>query len=150
MFGPRPTPMSDNRPNSMSSNSEMGNGAGINVDDIIKKIDAKIAEIEKEEQQKKQQNNITEEPKSTIEPKLEVKEEKVPDTTPKEKLTIDDLLKPSSNQEIIPKEENLKEDKKLEEMVPVNEPKPIIHEEKIPPKEDNISDDQFFDDFFDD
>ena len=150
MFGPRPTPMPDNRPNSMSSNSEMGNGAGINVDDIIKKIDAKIAEIEKEEQQKKQQNNITEEPKSTIEPKLEVKEEKVPDTTPKEKLTIDDLLKPSSNQEIIPKEENLKEDKKLEEMVPVNEPKPIIHEEKIPPKEDNISDDQFFDDFFDD
>lgn len=143
MFGPMPNPVMDNKPANI--NNQFDKNAGINVDDIIKKIDAKIAEIEKEEQQSKEQ------PKEHTEPvgdkPSEIKEEKNIEPAVKEKLTIDDLLKsPTMNQ---PKEAVI-EDTKKEEMVPINDVKPIIHEEKIQPKENNISDDQFFDDFFDD
>ena len=146
MFGPKPNPAMNNLNSLPNSNN---NGQGINVDDIIKKIDAKIAEIEKEEQQKQQPAPVNKEPVPVVQPKVEIKEEKEPEPIPKEKLTIDELLKsaPTKANKPTPVPEEVK---KVEEMVPIHETKPIIHEEKIPPKVDNISDDQFFDDFFDD
>ena len=123
-FGPSPMP-----------NSGAGNG-GLNVDDLIKKIDAKIAEIEKEEkaQQEANKNNTV------------VVEEKKVESKPEPKaFTMDDLLKTPSQ----PKVEEKVVEAKVEEPVEVKiENKPIIHEEKI--QNNNISDDQFFDDFFDD
>ena len=150
MIGGQPNSMMGGQPNPINPNGNMVNNGGLNVDDIIKKIDAKIAEIEKEEQQKQQQPiTAIEESKPNIELKAEIKEEKEAEPIIKEKLTIDDLLKPSSNQ-IPSKEVTAENTAQAEEMVPINEPKPIIHEEKVPPKDNNISDDQFFDDFFDD
>ncbi len=130
MFGGMPNPMLRSNPNSMLDNfstggpigmnsvphnelpkpNPLGNNGGLNVDDIIKKIDAKIAEIEKEEQRQQETNS-----------KVEAKTETSSDEPPKE---------------------NKPEEKKEE--------KPIIHEDKLPVIEDKISDDQFFDDFFDD
>ncbi len=170
-----PNPMSgfgnQERPVAMPSSSEnapFGGSSGINVDDIIKKIDAKIAEIEEEE--KKQKQETEQNPKvETIEEEKTVKEE-LPKIDPimestfdkpiveplksKPNLTIDDLLKSSSTK----KEEPIRDAKIEESPVLEQEPiqvekqqeKPIIHEENIPSKESSISDDQFFDDFFDD
>ena len=186
--------MAPNRPNPMSNsmisnnNSKPVNG-GLNVDDIIKKIDAKIAEIEEEE--KKQKEEQEKSSTSTVNPvekkesvsdipnkepvtsvstistpseeiKMEpvispIKEEvKTQDTVVKKKpFTLDDLLRtnstgmvgtPSKKVEDIP----LKETPKLEESKKKEEIKPIIHEDKIPENVNTISDDQFFDDFFDD
>ena len=132
MFGGAPSPMfsgMDSRPNPMASepSSRPSNG-GLNVDDLIKKIDAKIAEIEEEE--KRQQELEKKKPVEEIKPA--VIEEEIPE--------IDDKI-PEVKEELPPIEEKI-EERKIEE-------KPIIHEDKIPPKDD-ISDDQFFDDFFDD
>lgn len=155
MFGGMPNPMA--RPNSdmMGSNPMMStlpnpmagmtpsvspnNGGGLNVDDIIKKIDAKIAEIEAEE--KKQQESA----KPVIESKPI--EEKIENKNP---VSMDDLLHSS-------KENKSDTTVLVENSVPILEPKvtpkenskPIIHEDKLP-SNDDISDDQFFDDFFDD
>ena len=105
------------------SNQPQGKPSGLNVDDLIKKIDAKIAEIEAEEKRQQQEKPapVKEEVKETIveEKKPEIKEE-----------IVKEAEKP------VPKHE-------------VKEEKPIIHEDNIPLKDD-ISDDQFFDDFFDD
>ena len=122
MMGPRPE-----RP-------VPSNGGGLNVEDIIKKIDAKIAEIEEEEKRQKEQEakENKEDVKPTVQ-KVEPVEEKKPETK------IDELLaKPEIAKEPVVVETKVEE-------------KPIVHEENIPEKkENNISDDQFFDDFFDD
>ena len=113
-------------------------GSGLNVDDLIKKIDAKIAEIEEEEKKQKAEEEKSK-PKDqpiTIEDEDELdKLDDDFDEVEDEKDKLDD-----------------KEDASDEESKPdlLGSPsKPIIHEDNIPPKED-ISDDQFFDDFFDD
>ena len=56
------------------------------------------------------------------------------------------MVTPSKKVEDIP----LKETPKIEENKKKEEIKPIIHEDKIPENVNTISDDQFFDDFFDD
>ncbi len=144
-------------PNSTGS-APFGESSGINVDDIIKKIDAKIAEIEAEEKKQTLEQNT---PVETIEEEPPVKEESskvVPSTLeqmdlksvePKRNLTIDDLLKSSQ-----PKNEESVKDVNMED-IPIlqqeeSSEKPIVYEENIPSKESSISDDQFFDDFFDD
>ncbi len=106
-----PTPNSQNpMPNLFNNNSDMPNG-GFNVDDIIKKIDAKIAEIEEEEKREAANKKAIEDSKNDI--KVEEKTEiSMPKELPK---VIDD--------------------------------KPI-QDTKV--KIDDISDDQFFDDFFSD
>ena len=165
MFGPRTNPMMGNMPNTHNMPNNTSTGAGLNVDDIIKKIDAKIAEIEQEEKQQKEKAS---EPKQTTEPISEPQPKpSTIDINPKNeqkpveerKISIDDLLKPkSTNTEITnisSKETPVTEPSKSpsNEMVSLEQPsvkEPIIHEEKMPPKNDNISDDQFFDDFFDD
>lgn len=140
-------------PNSFNQNSiENKPNSGFNVDDLVKKIDAKIAEIEAEEK-RQQELNKKEEPKETI---SEVKDSQ---------LSIEDLLKQEPLgktkpiiEESIEIEEEPKNivDKPISETEVTNdnykEPKnnPIIHEEKIPTKELDVTDDQFFDDFFED
>ena len=94
-----------------------------NIDDLVKKIDAKIAEIEKEEEQ-------TKEPEQVQKP-VDVVSEPVTQSTEKENVSFNDLTQ--SNQSIpAPKENNTNEDK-LQNMYT-----------------DNTNDDDFFDDFFSD
>lgn len=110
-MNPNPTPGPQNpMPNLFNNNGGMPNG-GFNVDDIIKKIDAKIAEIEEEEKREAANKQISENSKNDV--KLEEK----PEIS-------------------IPKE-----------MPKIVEEKPI-QDAKV--KIDDISDDQFFDDFFSD
>ena len=156
-----------------------GTGApnpGINVDDIVKRIDAKIAEIEAEEKRQKEMADKAAAPKEEVAPKLDPptpKEEVVPKPEPPtprpevveakvEPVTKEDDFVPppiaeailrekeeqgKSIQDLLSKiDQNVK--KQDETPTPVN--KPIINEEKIPEKEIAITDDQFFDDFFDD
>ncbi len=141
MFGgmPNPMPRTGSVPNTNhplpSMNSSPMNG-GLNVDDIIKKIDAKIAEIEEEEKKQKEQlaqSNTKE--------------------SPKKNLTVDDFLstnhsKPSSKDSAFV-DAHIEENKK--KLPSKEEKKPVIHEKNIPTQvSHDISDDQFFDDFFDD
>lgn len=169
-----------------NTNNMIGNNAGLNVDDIIKKIDAKIAEIEKEEKKQQETNakpvvetkpienaNVTSDLKPIpnnpiIENSSSSNVSSLDDTKPqpiiddklteetKKNLTIDDLLrsnptKGDNNVTTSPVTESKIEEKKVEipDLLEVEEKKPIIHEDKIPTTT-NISDDQFFDDFFDD
>ena len=161
----------NNRPKVPTNNP----GMGLNVDDLIKKIDAKIAEIEAEE--KKNDDNKLGDTKTLDVSSNSVKEEKVSASTlnkednkpiinddsknvikidegikEEKRLTIDDLIKSNSNSTI-------KEDKPKIDFISNNndtsvEEKPIIHTNKldndVKKADNNISDDQFFDDFFDD
>ncbi len=215
-------PPSPKRPGVSSSNRLAK--SGFNVDDLVKKIDAKIAQIEAEEKRKKEMEPEKEIPESMprenvtapLPPKTETSsmgverplEEKNPVPA---RPTIDDLLAPRSKPPVDsfvpPKAET--SDKKIETLLrpsveekpnllsspmtaPVSKPiiepakvapssvtpetkpvipqpevaplekevppvppkpisqEPIIHEEKLPPKEIEVTDDQFFDDFFDD
>ncbi len=143
MFGGMPNPMMGNMPSrnpvggemmnagSSSNRDSMNMNGGLNVDDIIKKIDAKIAEIEAEE--KKQVEETAREEKNQTSPVS---------TENQKNFTTDDLLKSHET----PIDATVEEEKKNLS----HEEKAVIHEEKIPPKQESISDDQFFDDFFDD
>ena len=116
-------------PNMMNDQMPKPSSSGLNVDDLIKKIDAKIAEIEEEE--KRQQ----EERKEEISKQDKVEEKKEEPKETKEE-TLDRIL---STPKPVAVSENPKEDL-------------IIHDDKLKDelKEEEISDDQFFDDFFDD
>ena len=125
------------RPPVHGINSNEPENSSFDIDELIKKIDAKIAELEaEEEQEKKEDKPITED--------LTIKEE------PKEAELI---IKEQ------PKEEELfvKEESKEEELIVKEEP--VTEELKINTniddviksiKEEDNSDDQFFDDFFSD
>lgn len=97
----------------MSSGPSKPSGGGFNVDDLVKRIDAKIAELEEEERQEKakleKENKIPEEKEQKIEV---IKEDKISKTKNDQKYDI---------------EEEYKEQKS---------------------KNNGITDDQFFDDFF--
>ena len=162
-----------NTSNNTKDNSEF------NIDDLVKKIDAKIAEIEAEEKRQKEleekqkdkdikeeiptkdtkvsnanieenrsNNQILDEIKSTdINNQINVSE---PFEKPKK--TVDDFLD-SMNKLKEEKEINksLEDTKELTKQVVEDKPKDIIiHQDKIPKKEIDITDDAFFDDFFDD
>ena len=197
MFGGMPNPMARPNPAMMGNNpmmpsqpnpmagingmnpSPMSNSnAGLNVDDIIKKIDAKIAEIEKEEKQQQANMNI---PKPAENQSVPISKENIVSNQPEKKespmdnkkildefvsssdvkkpesksmeekknLTIDDLLRSKTTTTNVV--EAKVEDKvpSISELPKKEEKKPIIHEDKLPTSEP-ISDDQFFDDFFDD
>ena len=119
------------------------NTGGLNVDDLIKKIDAKIAEIE-EEEKKQKVAEVKDVPKPVLEPtiiKEEINKEIVEDKKVEDKIEEEKTSKPNLLDTLSSKEET----QELKE----NINKTIIHEDNIPPKQD-ISDDQFFDDFFDD
>ena len=99
----------------------------INVDDLVKRIDAKIAELEEEERKeneaKLKQTNIN-----------KINEKVVSNNS----LTDADIDKKLINDE-----------KKLEEQPKIEKPKINVDEESIVIN-DNVIDDDFFDDFFDD
>ena len=191
MSGMGITGMNPMMPNPFSQNTmENKPNSGFNVDDLVKKIDAKIAEIEAEEkrqqelEQKQKQAKeesllpkeepieIKEDKKEEVEEmplpkKEEIKEEVISNKSPQ--LSIEDLLKqeplgktkPIIEGVVDEKIPNIVEEKEivekqetdnnviLEKEVKVEE-KPIIHEDRIPPKEIDVTDDQFFDDFFED
>lgn len=154
--GMMPPGMPGMMPNGLFGNSSPNNSnptrpnpmnGGLNVDDIIKKIDAKIAEIEAEEKREKDKlnndnksnlsstNKMDELLKTSTDIK-EAKVEEVKDTMVETK----SIVEPKVEEKV-----ELKEEKNVVK----EEIKPIIHEDKVP-TENNISDDQFFDDFFDD
>ena len=100
-----------------NNNSGMFDG-GMDIDSLVKKIDAKIAELEKEEQEEKAKQNNMENNKLTDYDKL--------DTTMVEK--FDDFFKKDNNS-------NTKE-----------EPKVVVDKDSVVVGNDN--DDEYFDDFF--
>ena len=113
-------------PNMMPPKMESPKDNGINVDDLIKKIDAKIAELEREEEEerKKQKGAIT-----TSAPKTE----NVSNIAP----TI--ITGFNQNQkEVHPDSNNLPK--------PMEKAEPVINSEV---SKYAVTDDQFFDDFFD-
>lgn len=168
------------------NNNPMGN-SGLNVDDIIKKIDAKIAEIEQEEKKQKEaslnagvENKTINDNKEISKPIEETKEKAKPEKPevtiprkeewiddslqqiskkesieepikekPKKNLTIDDLLRSKNTNNDVVEAKIEKKEQPISEMPKTEIKKPIIHEDKLP-STNQISDDQFFDDFFDD
>lgn len=172
---PMPGMMGQPRPSAMpGSQNPMTSpkSGGLNVDDLVKKIDAKIAEIEAEE---KRQEEIARKEKEAQQEKINKEEslsvEKEPEK--EEKIEIEEKVIDESNDEIKPvvQEEETEpsiddflgigsKDVVEEEKVEVSgepiiekkqeETAPIIHEENISTKEIDVTDDQFFDDFFED
>ena len=146
MFGNNMPPRPNSNMGMMGASNNAGPqqmGGGLNVDDLIKKIDAKIAEIEAEENKQKELESkeaIKEEPKAEPVEENEIESTEVKPT--EEKLNIDNLLKTTEAPVETKIEEPIVEEKNEEK-------KPIINEEKLPIT-NNISDDEFFDDFFDD
>jgi len=170
MQAPRPIP----QPQTQTAPSN----PGFNVDDLVKKIDAKIAEIEAEEkrqqQLQQQKSTVQVEPTPVVDkvsvqepvkeqivekpdllrtntqniekPSIQTTDLDVPEELPKKIVTIDDLLATKKQPEPVEKEIELLDQTTR---IPVM-PTPIIHEDKVPPKEIDVTDDQFFDDFFDD
>ena len=94
-----------------------------NIDDLVKKIDAKIAEIEREEEQAKEQEKEQK--------PVDVISEPAKPLADKESISFNDLTQ-SDEKVSAPKEDNTAEEK-LQNMYT-----------------DNTSDDDFFDDFFSD
>ena len=122
---------------------------GFNVDDLVARIDAKIAELEeeerreKEEAEKKKRETKKAEEKATKEVKQEVKEEIKEDI----KQEIKENKKEEIEDDIIEQQELIEEnfefiDNQVEEVNEVTEN--VIDEEYY----DEVTDDQFFDDFF--
>ncbi len=117
-------------------------GGGLNVDDLVKRIDAKIAELEEEERKEKaEQEKKAMETKKNLEntPDVKVEEGQVEKSS---QLVQEEnqLEKAESNQPI-------QEEKQPEKL----EPHPTIQEEKKSVEkieQKKVTDDQFFDDFF--
>ena len=135
MFGQQDRPMPQSRPTG-------GSNGGINIDDLVKKIDAKIAALEEEE--KAEANK----PVKDVKP---VKPEK-------EKAT-------SSTMDINKLEERINEKLRQPSMVEEEKPRvePKVVKEEVKPKDEpvkkdvptisldeEVREDRFFDDFFDD
>ncbi len=115
----------------MFGGSAPGNsGGGFNVDDLVKRIDAKIAELEEEERREKE----AEEAKNNI----------------VENIVVDEPVMPveNKNQDIIssiPTENIVEKTEIIREEIPVNN---ITVEKEESYNTKFITDDQFFDDFF--
>ena len=128
-----------------NNNSSFSNG-GFNVDDLVKRIDAKIAELEEEERLEKEAKEVE-----------KVEESKTDIPVPKPTSIIEE----TSNEEVfddikLPEiEEETKMDAQSEKIKVSKEPEVSIlstnkeDEEKSSIENNkNITDDQFFDDFF--
>lgn len=127
---------------------------GINVNDLVKRIDKRLAELEEEEQKEKQQLNvrskggnkevelpiITPKEETVVEPKKTEKPRK--NSKPKKDLAKEELKKEGTKLPAKPKSERTigKKDLAAKITTKVNETA----------KQEYITDDQFFDDFFQD
>lgn len=170
MFPPNMNmPISNNPMNRMPGFDNLGSrpqspaNSGFNVDDLVRKIDAKIAEIEAEE---KRQKELEEKEKQE---KPLVNEAKVEEKTELPKPSIDDYLKrmnetTAKKQEekpVVFEQPKIKEEQPMPPKTTITDTEPskdkpvvndnkFIREDKIQKREVDITDDQFFDDFFDD
>lgn len=122
-------PFGGGLPPFLGGDNKSSDEGGFNIDDLVKKIDAKIAEIEKEEEQTK-----------------EVEEKK--------NLPFEELVSNKTNQVVdVPSEEVHKEVPAAPtvEQTPTNvEQTPVKTETISNMYQDNTNDDDFFDDFFSD
>ena len=163
MFGANPlfggSPMGGMNPFGMPSPSPSNNpSGGFNVDDLVKRIDAKIAELE-EEERKEKEAQVKQTESSQIESKIIE-----PDILPPEK-TMQQEFRNLSNENITPieiqtnKVNNIDTPKIIEEPtinVEQNNKVESINLDELskekPTKiyEDETDDDKFFDDFFSD
>ena len=140
MFGERP------------SQSRPENNGGINFDDLVKRIDAKIAEIEEEEKKEKEALISNEDIPNLIDSEgnviddtddfEEVIDEKVPEVKPTNVVEKEKVKEPKI--EIKPE---VKLEKQVSEKNSTNEDKLAKLEERF---NQMVTDDQFFDDFFSD
>ena len=145
-----PFPKSSTSPTTSKKDDDLG----FDVDELVKKIDAKIAELEaeekKEEEKKKAgktgalssgiaQSHVPITQTIDSKPKADFLESLSDDLPIKEKSSTDDILFPSQP---IKKEEPIKE----LPTTPVQPPKPTPSSLDL---NDDIDDDDFFDDFFD-
>ena len=130
MFGSNPFAMN----NPFASSKESPISSDFNVDDLVKRIDAKIAELEEEERREKESNNQ----------ELSQDNQTIP-KSPKETITI-----PAEENQISKESQPISEMKPKES--PVNETINIAELSKESNVSDskNDDDDDFFDDFFSD
>jgi len=155
-------------------NSPVPGNDNFNVDELVKRIDAKIAELEEEERKEKEKLNNSQ--VADIKPSIEEAKdidssvekmilEPISTSIPEEK-TISTPIVETKTVENIPQEpiiesipqEKIKNEEKItnisvenEKKVDILQPKIEKHVEKIEQRDKNyITDDQFFDDFFSD
>ena len=129
--------------NSLPPNPFQNNGE-IDVDELLKKIDAKIAELEEEERLEKEKNTKSDKKEMDNKPKETIEEFKLPENnTDKTNDNIEQFSfnnnVPKTFDEIMKNNATTKNDNA--------EPK---KEENIVMNDNKITDDQFFDDFFGD
>ncbi len=169
---PFPSMMTSNMP-PRNSQPEKASNDLFNVDDLVKKIDAKIAEIEAEEKRKKEEKTskvspVIEEKKiEEIEPNVKIEKTTIKDfddtkdnditdipistkISDEPKMDISQLLGTMEHSDPNIDSKPIEEVVEPKEEVKTVDDKKIIHEENIPVREISVTDDQFFDDFFDD
>ena len=141
-FGP--SPMSSSMPKSSTSAS-----SSVDIDDLVKKIDAKIAEIEKEEKAKNEAKKVEEQTKENNNDKPKetpasnpVQSESIVSTS-----TIEDKVNDMFKFDTVEKKET-KEIPTAEEKKAESKPITSSSPEKPTISLDDIDENQFFDDFF--
>ena len=116
--------------------------SGLNVDDLVKKIDAKIAELEKEEEEERKK--IEEQKKKEKAAVKETKKKEETQEVPEEKEVTETV---SSSQEVANIAPTMFTGfKPSDEVAPMKKSEPVIDS---PVSGIMVTDDQFFDDFFD-
>ena len=126
--------------------------SGVDIDDLVRKIDAKIAEIEREEKEKNKQEPKEDKPNVIENPKEEpvvVKEDDKESIFDDDTIISMDSIEDKVNDMFKPSTDFTKN--KLEEEKPKEE-KIVTSEVKDKPtiSLDDVDEDQFFDDFFED
>jgi len=149
-------PMFANNDNNSNSNG------GFNVDDLVKRIDAKIAELEEEERLEKEQQEINKnvEKQEVFDKPIDIMKEEINHPIEKETKVETQIIPNIPQQKIIEEIENEEELDFHEDIVtPSNleESKSAVTEiKKVDTVQSNVddskfvTDDQFFDDFFSD
>ena len=155
MFGNNPFAMNNPFANHQSEASQ----GGFNVDDLVKRIDAKIAELEEEERIEKEKQE--KEKNKTIPTTIENSTDDVEIVKPREEIIPDKI----NNINILNDEEDKRKTidmSNVQEVIPVNkeEKKEVTDENKTiniselsntnKAKVEEDDDDNFFDDFFSD
>ena len=149
--GMNPQSMNGSMPRQRPQSNRMPNN-DFNIEDLVKKIDAKIAELENEEKQEKER---IEKDEKIIEAKIESKPKEV--TGPRnEDIKIDERLMEDKLNKILNSDiskvskEKASEPKPVKKVEDVKEIKVEKEDNRPSISLDDISEDKFFDDFFDD
>ena len=132
-----------NNDNDLSENPFQNNGE-IDVDELLKKIDAKIAELEEEERLEKEKNNKSDKKEIDNKPKETIEEFKLPENNTDK--TNDNIEQFSFNNNVPKTFDEIMKNNSTTKSDNVESKK----EEKIVMNDNNVTDDQFFDDFFGD